>query len=493
MKNRLCTLLLWGLILLLPACSGGTPQVQPTATAAAPTARPTIAAKPTLPPPSATPAETIRHPQNLSIGDPYAPALGNGGYDAQRYVLRLALDPQTRRFEARAAIEAQSTMDGLEQVSLDLVGLEIQEVQVDGAAAPFLRQGHKLLVDLPAPLPTGAPFRLEVAYSGEPLIEPSAYVPFVSHLGLHHQLGQSLFVVAEPDGARYWYPCNDHPRDKAAYRIELAVPAGLVGVANGVLVETQAGGQTLPDGQSGDLYVWEHPSPLASAFVTVAVGDYRRVEGTSPQGVPLRHYVRPEEVATMERLNPTLGAMIDWLGERFGPYPFEAFGYVTVSGLGASLETQSMVILDSGALGDENVMLHEMVHMWFGDWVSLDSWAEIWRSEGFATYVPLLWEYQGDPQALEQHVQALQESPGASTHPLNNPPPGRMFGRDSYYKGAALAHELRLEIGDEAFFAGLRRYFELYGGGTAGHQEFQAALEEAAGRSLEEFFAAWFE
>jgi aminopeptidase N len=55
-----------------------------------------------------------------------------------------------------------------------------------------------------------------------------------------------------------------------------------------------------------------------------------------------------------------------------------------------------------------------------------------------------------------------------------------------------VAHALRQEVGDAAFFAGLRLYFERYGGGTASQAEFQAALEEAAGMSLDDFFAEAF-
>jgi aminopeptidase N len=508
-KRPLCFGLCFFLVIVLLGCQPSPTElsatVSPTRAAAPePTASPerteppipTESPVPTKAPiPTETPGQLVLHPENLSAGDPYAPELGNRGYDVQQYRLRLVLDPANPSIVGQVTITATTTMEGLEQISLDFVGFEIDEVTADGAPAAFFRQEKKLLIDLPEPMAVESTFVVDIAYNGEPAQEPSIYVPFVSHLGLFYSAEDSLFVVAEPDGARYWFPCNDHPKDKAGYHFELAVPEGLTGVSNGVLVKTDTGVAEALNGRPGDVYVWEHPLPLATAFVTVAVGDYRRVESTSPNGVALRHYVFPGLEAGFEGAQDTIGEMIDWMGDLFGPYPFEAFGYVTVSGLGASLETQTMVILSEGAVHNELTIAHEMVHMWFGDWVCVDSWGDIWRSEGFATYIALMWESRDDPdslvQAMEELVQRVRAQGGE--YPLNDPPPAKMFGSDSYFKGALLVHNLRLEVGDEAFFEGLRTYFERFGGATASHADFQAAIEEAAGISLDSFFEEWFE
>lgn len=390
---------------------------------------------------TATSEPSVSIPENLSAGDPYAPELGNTGFDVQRYTLELALDPSVAFVDGHVTIDATSTMDGLDQVTLDFVGFEISEVSWVGTLLPFSRQGDKLIVDLPEPLSTGAPFALHIVYGGEPVREASDYVPFASHLGLHYPSDDSLFVASEPDGARYWFPSNDHPRDKATFRFELSVPEGLTGVANGVLVETRTGvPQAFPDGAAGDLYVWEHDHPVATALVTVAVGDYQRLESVSPDGVPLRHYVFPERQVEFENVEATLGEMIDWMSELFGPYPFDAFGYVTVAGLEASLETQTMVIL-AEELINEDMMSHEMAHMWFGDWVNLDSWGAMWRNEGFATYISLMWQTRDAPEELEQKMEEITQSvlESDSGYPLNDPPPAQLFGRDSYEKGQPLS------------------------------------------------------
>lgn len=434
-------------------------------------------------------------PGGQSIGDPYIPELGNTGYDVQRYIIQLALDPSQEQIQGTTRIEAIAAFHGLSQLSLDFVGFEVVSVSVDGLVADFERQEKKLVVDLPQLLPAGTPFALLVTYRGQPEVEQSDYLLFVDHLGFHFPDGKSLFTIAEPDGARYWFPANDHPRDKAAYRFEIVVPAGMTAVTNGQLLETREA--ATPWGQIGQLFVWEHNYPMAPYLALVAVGEYERLEDTAapaggPGRIPLQYYVFPDRVEEIEAAAAITGEAMSWLSERLGPYPFETFGFVTARVPGASMETQTMVLLSDGMIG-QRTAVHELVHMWFGDWVSLDSWGEMWRNEGFATYFQLLWEHREDPEALELEIEAIRSAVEGNdkSYPLRNPPANFLFEFNIYYQSTLLVHALRQEMGDEAFFNGLRLYFERYGGGTASDAEFQGVMEEALERSLQPFFDEW--
>lgn len=426
-----------------------------------------------------------------SIGDPYTPELGNTGYDVQHYLLQLALDPAVDRIQGAATVEAVATLHGLSELSLDFAGYEVASVTADGLAAGFSREDKKLIITLPEPLAEGESFALTITYSGQPLYETSPYVGFVDHLGLTFPDGQSIYALAEPDGARYWFPANDHPRDKATIRFEIVVPEGLTAAANGRLLASQPG--AMPDGRPGQLFIWEHQFPMAPYLATVAVGQYERLEGTTPAGVPLRHYTFAESRDDVVAATSEIGEALDWMAGLFGPYPFESFGYVTARVPGGSLETQTMVVLSDAMIG-KRTAVHELAHMWFGDWVSLDSWGEMWRNEGFATYVQLMWETRHDPEELALQMAAIESvvEGNDKSYPLNNPPNEYLFELNVYYKGAMAAHALRQEMGDEAFFAGLRNYFERYGGGTASDAQFRAVMEESAGRSLEDYFNTWF-
>ena len=228
---------------------------------------------------------------------------------------------------------------------------------------------------------------------------------------------------------------------------------------------------------------------MASYLATVVVGEFERLEDESPDGVLVRHYVTEEVREEFETAVADVGEAIDWMSELFGPYPYEAFGFVTADVSGVSLETQTMVLLANNMIGQRTVM-HELAHMWFGNWVSLDSWQQMWRNEGFATYVQLMWETRDDPEELDLMMESFRTAveDNDQQFPLGDPPPAQLFSFNTYFGGAVMVHELRQEMGDEAFFGGLQTYFATYGGGTASDAQFITVMEEAAGRSLASFF-----
>lgn len=472
------------LILLLLGC-GETAVANPTPIQPDPALA--AAATPTLVPGPTAVSGTAPPATGLSIGDPYAPELGNAGYDVATYELILALDPAIENIDATVHISGVVTAPELAALSLDFVGFTVAEVLLDNRPVAFSHPEDKLVVQPVQPLTAGQTFTISVTYAGNPVERPSPYVGFASSVGMSFVEGKSIYVLSEPDGSRFWFPNNDHPRDKAMYRFEITVPAGQTAVANGLLIEQI-------DDETTSTFIWEHDFPMASYLATVVVGDFVRLEDVSPEGVPLRHYVSESHLTEFEAATADVGEAIDWMSERFGPYPFETFGFVTADVSSVSLETQTMVLLANNMIGPRTVM-HELAHMWFGNWVSLDSWQQMWRNEGFATYVQLMWETQDDPEDLELVMESFRTAveENGDTFPLGDPPPAQLFSYYTYFGGAIFVHELRQEMGDDAFFAGLQNYFATYGGGTASDDAFLAVMEEAAGRPLGDLFAAWLE
>lgn len=483
-------------LVLLPGCVSGSVLPQDNTTTTIP-AQITTASDPTTPPsptPTSSPTPTPAPPTptsapasgEQSAGDSYAPELGNDGYDVQQYILELELEPNTPQIRGLTTIQAISEYENLVQLSLDFAGFEISSLDVNNQPSGFQRQGEKLVVDLAQPVNAGELFEIQIAYAGSPEVEPSEFVPFLSHLGLFYPGDAAIFTMSEPDGAHHWYPCNDHPTDKARYRFEISIPEPLVAVANGVLVETR------PQSDDRVVYVWEHDAPMAPYLSVVAVGDYVLLERETQQGIPVRNYIFPDlqdEFAVFDLI--TLEAL-DWIGELVGPYPFETFGFVTVRQVRAASETQSMVIIPDTMLNEETIV-HEIAHMWFGDWVSLESWGDMWLKEGLAIYFSLLWQTRNEPSGLDIYMDSLTPRvlEKSSSQPLGDLPRELLYTYDSYWKGAVFQHALRKEIGDQAYFQGLRDYLRRYGGGTASRAEFQSVMESTAGKPLEAFFSDW--
>lgn len=478
---------------LLTACRAAPPPASPAPPAAAPTQTPLPPSATASPTPSPSPSPTLTPtasptPQAglRSAGDPYAPALGNTGYDVLHYDLALRIDPGETYLEGSATITAAARLHNLTEFSLDFAGFEIRSITLDGAAVDYLREGTKLVIRPAQPLAIDQEFVLALAYAGAPVQESSPYVPFFHHLGLQF-LGNSAFAYNQPDGAHTWFPCNDHPTDKATFRFAVTVPAGLTAVANG----TPAGVEEL-DGET--TFRWEHPYPMATYLAMVAVGEYEIIDGSSPAGIPLQHFVFADIRQPFQDAADVTGEALDWMAQTFGPYPFDRYGFVTTRVIRASLETQGNVLLSDLMLNEETVV-HEIAHMWFGNWVTMASWADMWHNEGFAVYISMMWETRDNPGALNIFMQNLEARVGreASADPLGNLSPNLLFGFDSYQRGALMLHTLRSLVGDEAFFQALRVYLERFGGGAATREDFFGVFEEVSGVELDGFVVEWLE
>jgi len=384
----------------LSACrsAGGTdvPETAPVSPPPQITSRPTGTTAPT---PTALPLSPA--PGAAGIGDAYFPAMGNGGYDVEKYTIELEVDMTGRTVEARVTIAAVAVHD-LSTFNLDFSGPAIGSLTVDSAPAGYERAGIELIVTPGDAIPQGAGFEVVIAYSGDPSAETAGGVTSRDSSWVWYPEGS--FVAGEPDGAAGWYPVNEHPLDKALYEIIVVVPERYSVAANGLLIGTET-----VDGARR--FHWLSDDPIAPYLVTVNIADFDLITDTSPGGVPIRNYFAegvPEGTRDRFDVQPE---MLDFFTEWFGPYPFDAYGVVVHDlSLGFALETQTLSFFGSTFV-NETVIAHELAHQWFGNSVSLSGWDDIWLNEGFATYASLLWaEHTYGVLTLEREIERMYAS-----------------------------------------------------------------------------------
>ena len=415
------------------------------------------------------------------VGDPYFPDAGNGGYDVDHYALDLAWDPARQHLDGVTTIDAVATQ-ALASFSLDLIGLDVAAVEVDGVPARWERRDDHELVVAPAhALPEEATFRTVVRYDGTPLVIAGAE-PIDPGFRTD---GREVYVASEPVGAATFFPSNDHPTDKASYEIRVTVPDALDVAANGSLRETIA-----DDGAGTETWVFEAPDPMATYLVQVVVANLRFEDLRGPAGLPIRIAYDADLAADVGAGFERQGEMIDFFDDLFGPYPFATYGVVVVDeDLGFALETQTLSLFGSNTAGEPTVA-HELAHQWFGDHVSLGSWRDIWLNEGFATYAQWLWQEHRGGGTIDEIAAAWAGVPGLDVPPAD-PGASDLFRSTVYVRGALTLHVLRHELGDDAFFELLRTWVDRYGGGSATTADFEALAEDVAGRDLHALFDAW--
>ncbi len=412
------------------------------------------------------------------LGDALYPQLGNEGYDVQHYDIDLQFDPETQQLAGSTRMEAIATQS-LGQFNLDFHGLDVESVAVDDLAANYKRIGSELIITMAEPVQDGDTFRTLVRYSGVPEAIEDPGVPFVQ-LGWQPWEDGYFAAVSQPSGSMNWFPCNNHPLDKATYRFRITVPEGLTVAANGALSEVS-------DNEDGTTtFVWQMQQPMASYLAMVAVGDFVEMHDDSGP-VPIRNYFPKDTAASVTSGYGITQQMMAWLVDTIGPYPFEEYGVVVLPGFPAALETQTMSLFGSGA-PDPALIMHELAHQWFGNSLSPASWQDIWLNEGFATYfIALFLEQSFGPQGIQMFLSQVPPSmiaPGkVDTAHLLDPA--------VYFRGALTLHALRAEVGDEVFFDILKAYYAQFAHSAASTDDFIAVAESVSGAELDELFDAW--
>ena len=429
-------------------------------------------------------------PGAAGAGDPYYPEAGNGGTDALLYDLELAVDMDSGALVARAAIDLVA-LESLSDFNLDLVGLEVDAVRVNGEPASFQRTDHELVITPPAPLSAGEEFRCEVEYRGVPSLAPDASLASMGIPGVGWwRMDSGVYTVSECVGSPSWFPCNDHPRDKARLRLKVTVEEPWVVAANGLLEEVVE--STGPEGEQLRSYTFEVRDPMATYLATVNIAKFEVLHEEGPDGLPLTHYL-PEDATDKELAAfARTGEMISYFAELFGPYPFECFGGIlSYEQIGGALETQTIPIYSRGVR--EGTVAHELAHQWFGDAVSVDLWQDLWLNEGFASYCEWLWlEHTDGREALEKRARRIHRFLlRRKVGPPFDTGVDQLWGARAYQRGAWVLHALRLEMGDEDFFLLCQRWVadNLHANGST--SDFIALATEVEGRDLTEFFDAW--
>ena len=423
---------------------------------------------------------------SATAGDDYLPTSGNGGYTALHYDLDLDYRVATNRLTAEAVIRARATQP-LARFSLDFAGLSVVKVTVDGARPKKLAETTRKLVITPEqPIAEGAEFTVHVRYRGAPHPIRSAW----GEVGWE-ELADGVIVAGQPCGASSWFPCNDHPSDKATFRIQLSCEAPYTVVSNGPLVaKSSRSGRTT--------WTFEVREPMAAYLASVQIGRYRRHDIAA---APVAHSLFfPPALARPVAVDfARLGEMIAVFSEAFGPYPFPAFSViVTADDLEIPLEAHGLAVFGrnhvDGMHGSDRLIAHELAHQWFGNSLTLTRWADIWLHEGFACYAEWIWaEASG---GLSAHALAVLHRAELDSLAKNivvgDPGPHDMFDDRVYKRGALALHAVRQAIGDEAFFTALRAYTRTHRHGNVTPDHLLGCFAAASGtRAADKIVNRW--
>jgi aminopeptidase N len=422
------------------------------------------------------------------VEDSVYPEVGDPGVDALHYDLDLTWEPEERLLRGEAVLTFRSAV-AAEAFQLDLIPeLTVSRVEVDGDPVPFSHETKDLVIT--SRLAQDERHQVRIRYSGTPVtVTAPTNRTDIDGLGWHITEAGETWTMQEPFGAYSWYPVNDQPADKALYDFTLSVPSPMVGVANGRLTaRKEAAGRTTTQ--------WRLAEPASSYLVTTAFGNYEMSTEVSDTGVPITWWTPPTEQGAEDLKE--LAKLLSWAEGRLGPYPFDTLGLVLVDSESA-METQTMITLGNDPyLRSPEILLHELIHQWYGDQVSPTDWRDLWMNEGMTMYLQGVYEAEQQEVAIAEKMDRWADYEARMRR--QSGPPGdfrpQRFGDGNVYYGPALMwHELRQDLGDDRFWDLVRGWPAAHDSGelpgSADRDDYIAWVEAATGEELTAFFDAW--
>jgi aminopeptidase N len=429
-------------------------------------------------------------------------------FHAEHIAIQLKVDLERKQISGSCKTRLVPLREGISALHLDAREMHIGGVTLDGVRVPYEHDGQSLTVSPPGPLATAA-HELRVDYSAQ----PRQGVYFVAPDEKFPDKPVQAWTQGEPEFSRYWYPCRDHPNDKATSETTVTVPAGYTVISNGRLVsKSDEGGWTT--------FHWKEDVPHSGYLNSFVVGKFGMIEDEA-EGVPLQYYF-PEskrgDALRLFGLTPDMLRVFESLTRT--KYPYEKYSQVAVHDfLIGGMENVSATTLTDTRFPDERseedyaarysrpdrshveLVAHELAHMWFGDLVTAKHWPHLWLNEGFATYFQALYtkekfgedEFRHDMLSkadsyFEEDESMYRRAIVDDVYVYSDD----VFDSYAYEKAAWMIHQLRYILGDDLFFDATAEYLRRFARSNADTHDYRKVLEEKSGLSLEGYFEQAF-
>ncbi|MBK7760853.1 MAG: hypothetical protein IPI35_31470 [Deltaproteobacteria bacterium] len=412
-------------------------------------------------------------------------------FDVRHLHLDLAVLPEQRRVEGAVELRVVPFPNSDGQLLLNQIALEIQSVRASGQDLPFVVEGETLRVSLD---PSLGEQTVRIEYAASPRSGLHFRAPGPDSSDTYAE----VWSQGEGEENRHWIPLPDRPDDRFTTSGRFTVPEGWRALSNGL------------GGFDGTAWTYRLEQEHVGYLIMLAAAPYE-VRSASWRNHPIEQWIPPNAtVAQAARTGEHIPAMLDLFSELTGvEYPYPTYREVFVQRfLYTGMENTTSTVMhrrvlgtdDDPAQGDggESVTAHELAHQWYGDLLTCDTWTELWLNEGFATFFAAEWmrKHHGERRFAANLADRIRSASGGNPGPLAgrawSTPKGDHEPNDRVYtKGSAVLQALRVYLGEDAFWAGIRRYTQGHAHGQVETEDLRQAMEQASGRHLRWFFDQW--
>lgn len=418
--------------------------------------------------------------------------------DVVHYKIKLDLsDLSSGQLKGETSLIIAPAQEKLNSIGLDLLGLSVDKVLLNGKETHFSYGSSVLRINLKKPVTYKKTVEVTVFYHGRPAKDRSWGGFFITST---HAFNYGIGMAAiPPNFGRVWYPCIDNFTDRATYEYFIKVKKGDAAACPGTLEQIKR------NKDNTKTYHWKLHQTIPTYLSSVAVSDYRTLKDSVnglKRTIPIEIYINKNEFEAGKKPFVHVKEFLHSFEKAYGPYVWEKIGYVSTPFAGGAMEHATNIAYSgncNGSLRCESTLAHELSHHWFGDLVTCRTEKDMWLNEGWASYSEAIFtEYFYGKKAYKDynrknHKKVLQFAHlyDRGYRAVYGLPHEYTYGSTVYKKGADVARTLRGVLGDSLFFGCLKQYFVDYAFKDISTKEFRDYFSLQTKLDLRSFFDFW--
>ncbi len=422
--------------------------------------------------------------------------------DRKADILHITIDVtpdfKHRTVTGTTTIKFAPIAEPLTELRLDAFDLDVCSVTSDAKIEGYDVTDKAITITFDPAIRPGVETSVTVVYEAEPKRGLYFRTPEMGY----KEGDAHIYTQGEAHEAPHWYPNYDYPNEQSTSEVICRVPKDMTVVSNGRLISEEV------DAVSGlKVVTWRQDKPHVNYLVALVAGQLAKIESTY-RDIPIAFYTPASQIEYAQNSFKDTADMLKFFEEEIGvPYPWDKYDQAAVEDFGGGMENTTLTILTTGTLfsdetenirSSQGLVAHELVHQWFGDYVTCKDWSHLWLNEGFAVYYEKLYDgYKNGHDSMLYNLYRI--SHGVLRDRSEHKPIVTRFYDDaweqfdyrSYQKGGWVLHMLRTEQGDEMFRRCVKTYLERHALSSVVTEDFRSVIEELTGRSYDRFFDQW--
>ncbi len=417
----------------------------------------------------------------------------------------ISLDEKTGRIWGKVSYKMTPLWDDVQKITLDAEEMDIQKVSINkentententDKTLTYTHQKRHLIITLDKKYTRKDSFILSVFYE----VRPRRGIYFVRPDHGYPKKPYQIWTQGQAEDNHYWFPCYDYPNVRSTSDIKVRVRKPYLVISNGVL-------DSIEEANDWNTYHWKMDEPYVSYLVSLVIGDFVKIEDEA-KDVDLHYYVQEKDVAKAMRAFQKTPEMLHLFEEKIGyPYPYKKYAQTPVTDfLFGGMENITSTTLAAHTIQDDRADLdgnhdtliaHELIHQWFGNWITCRNWSHLWLNEGFATFFEAIWmEHDKGPDYYKQEMRLSYDwYIESDTHSMiwdNYEDLEDIFDSHAYAKGGWVLHMLRDVLGEKDFWRGVQLYVKRNQNRVVTTDDLRYSFEDASGKNLKWFFDQW--